>query len=251
MSGPRKDIDPATELADEEDEQTLPELEPEGASEPSIDLADGSGSLAVGRAAISRHAKHAPSSPGVYRMIDADGEVLYVGKAKSIKKRIVAYTRPTGYDPRIERMIAATATLEFVSTATETEALLLEANLIKRLRPRFNVLLRDDKSFPYILITARPLGAADPQASRRAHAAGQVLRTVRLGLGGQPHHHGAAARVPAALVLGRLLREPHAAVPAVPDQALLRRPARARSISPSTPSWCARPTPSCPARAAR
>ncbi len=87
-------------------------------------------------------------------MIDANGDVLYVGKAKSIKKRIVAYTRPTGYDPRIERMIAATASLEFVSTATETEALLLEANLIKRLRPRFNVLLRDDKSFPYILITA-------------------------------------------------------------------------------------------------
>ena len=87
-------------------------------------------------------------------MIDANGEVLYVGKAKNIRKRIVAYTRPTGYDPRIERMIAATAALEFVSTATETEALLLEANLIKRLRPRFNVLLRDDKSFPYILITA-------------------------------------------------------------------------------------------------
>jgi len=96
----------------------------------------------------------APSSPGVYRMIDAKGDVLYVGKAKNIRKRIIAYTRPTGYDSRIERMIAATAALEFVSTATETEALLLEANLIKRLRPRFNVLLRDDKSFPYILITA-------------------------------------------------------------------------------------------------
>jgi excinuclease ABC subunit C len=87
-------------------------------------------------------------------MIDAKGDVLYVGKAKNIRKRIIAYARPTGYDPRIERMIAATAALEFVSTATETEALLLEANLIKRLRPRFNVLLRDDKSFPYILITA-------------------------------------------------------------------------------------------------
>jgi excinuclease ABC subunit C len=87
-------------------------------------------------------------------MIDAKGDVLYVGKAKNIRKRIIAYGRPTGYDPRIERMVAATAALEFVSTATETEALLLEANLIKRLRPRFNVLLRDDKSFPYILITA-------------------------------------------------------------------------------------------------
>jgi excinuclease ABC subunit C len=154
MNGPRKDIDPSTDLAEEDDEQTLPELEPEAAGEAAIDLAAGAGSLAVGRAAITRHAKHAPSSPGVYRMIDANGEVLYVGKAKNIRKRIVAYARPTGYDPRIERMIAATAALEFVSTATETEALLLEANLIKRLRPRFNVLLRDDKSFPYILITA-------------------------------------------------------------------------------------------------
>ena len=101
-----------------------------------------------------RHAKLAPSSPGVYRMLDAAGEVLYVGKAKNIKKRIHVYTRPTGHDTRIERVIASTATIEFVSTGTETEALLLEANLIKRLRPRFNVLLRDDKSFPYILITA-------------------------------------------------------------------------------------------------
>ena len=87
-------------------------------------------------------------------MIDARGDVLYVGKAKSIRKRIISYARPTASDSRIERMVAATCALEFVSTATETEALLLEANLIKRLRPRFNVLLRDDKSFPYILITA-------------------------------------------------------------------------------------------------
>src|SRR4030088_2685587 len=148
MNGTKSDIDPATELVEEDDEQALPE------QEPAIDLAAGAGPLAVGRAVIARHAKSAPSSPGVYRMIDGKGDVLYVGKAKNIRKRIVAYTRPTGYDPRIERMIAATASLEFVSTATETEALLLEANLIKRLRPRFNVLLRDDKSFPYILITA-------------------------------------------------------------------------------------------------
>jgi excinuclease ABC subunit C len=145
MSGTKKDIDPATELVEEDEEQSLPETE-------EIDLA-AAGPLAAGRAAIMRHAKHAPPGPGVYRMIDKNGDVLYVGKAKSIRKRIVSYTRPTGYDPRIERMIAATAALEFVSTKTETEALLLEANLIKRLRPRFNVLLRDDKSFPYILIT--------------------------------------------------------------------------------------------------
>ena len=112
------------------------------------------GSLAAGRDAIIHAIKEAPSRPGVYRMIDGRGDVLYVGKAKNIKKRIGAYARPTGLDTRIERMIAQTRTLEFVVTRTETEALLLEANLIKRLRPRFNVTLRDDKSFPYILITS-------------------------------------------------------------------------------------------------
>ena len=147
MTGRAKDIDPATELVEEDEESTLPEGE-----ELTLDL-ESSGPLAAGRAALVRHAKLAPSSPGVYRMLDAAGDVLYVGKAKNIKKRIVAYTRPTGHDTRIERVIAATTAVEFVSTATETEALLLEANLIKRLRPRFNVLLRDDKSFPYILIT--------------------------------------------------------------------------------------------------
>ena len=147
MSVPKKDVDPATDLVEEDDDQTLPELE------TAVDLAAGAGPLAAGRAAILRHVKLAPSAPGVYRMVDAHGAVLYVGKAKNIRKRITSYARPTGYDPRIERMIAATAALEFVSTRTETEALLLEANLIKRLRPRFNVLLRDDKSFPYILIT--------------------------------------------------------------------------------------------------
>ncbi len=94
------------------------------------------------------------SAPGVYRMFDAKGDVLYVGKAKNIKKRVMNYARPAAYDARIARMIAATVSMEFVTTKTETEALLLEANLIKRLRPRFNVLLRDDKSFPYILITS-------------------------------------------------------------------------------------------------
>ncbi len=148
MNGAKNDTDPVTELSEEDEESALPELEAE------IDLAAAAGPLAMGRAVILSHAKLAPASPGVYRMIDTNGDVLYVGKAKNIRKRIIAYARPTGYEPRIERMIAATAALEFVSTATETEALLLEANLIKRLRPRFNVLLRDEKSFPYILITA-------------------------------------------------------------------------------------------------
>jgi excinuclease ABC subunit C len=145
----KKNIDPEIELKDDEEETSLPDLPDDGGPET-----DSTGSLGRGRGVIAQAARHAPPAPGVYRMIGAGGDVLYVGKAKNLKKRILAYARPTGLVSRIARMVAVTASIEFVSTATETEALLLEANLIKRLRPRFNVLLRDDKSFPYILITA-------------------------------------------------------------------------------------------------
>jgi excinuclease ABC subunit C len=153
MSVPKKDIEPEAELV-EEDEEAEATLLPAAEADIEEPLDQGEGSLADGRAAILDGVKHAPSAPGVYRMIDARGDVLYVGKAKNIKKRVATYARPTGLDTRIERMLASTRALEFVVTRTETEALLLEANLIKRLRPRFNVLLRDDKSFPYILITS-------------------------------------------------------------------------------------------------
>jgi excinuclease ABC subunit C len=144
---PAGDIDPATAVAEDDDETPLPEAQ----DEPAEAVAEGT--LASGRSAIARAVKLAPASAGVYRMLNAAGEVLYVGKAKSVKKRLASYARPTGNAIRISRMIAATASVEIVSTATETEALLLEANLIKQLRPRFNVQLRDDKSFPYILMT--------------------------------------------------------------------------------------------------
>ena len=150
MPGPQKiNLEPEIDLEDEEEEPSLPALVEETA--PPLDAAEAA--AASGADVIVGYAKLAPPAPGVYRMIDARGDVLYVGKAKNIRKRILAYQRATGHTARIARMIAATASIEFVSTATETEALLLEANLIKRLRPRFNVLLRDDKSFPYILIT--------------------------------------------------------------------------------------------------
>jgi excinuclease ABC subunit C len=102
---------------------------------------------------IGEFVKRLPNAPGVYRMFNEAGDVLYVGKARSLKKRVNNYALGRGHSNRIAKMVRETANMEFVTTRTETEALLLEANLIKRLRPRFNVLLRDDKSFPYILIT--------------------------------------------------------------------------------------------------
>ena len=97
--------------------------------------------------------KSLPVGPGVYRMFDRNGELLYVGKAKSIRKRVASYVKAAGLAIRIQRMVHMTRSLEVTATHTEVEALLLEANMIKRLKPRFNVVLRDDKSFPYILIT--------------------------------------------------------------------------------------------------
>src|SRR5438309_3515690 len=142
------DVDPATSAPEEDEEARLPEV-PE---EPVDVVAEGP--LAVGHAAIEQAVRLAPTSPGVYGMVNAASDVLYVGKAKNVRKRLAFYARVSAPQPaRILRMIAATVTVEIVSTPTETEALLLEANLIKQLRPRFNVQLRDDKSFPYILIT--------------------------------------------------------------------------------------------------
>ncbi|WP_424831956.1 excinuclease ABC subunit UvrC [Ruegeria sp.] len=105
----------------------------------------------TGYACIQRYVKTLDSSPGVYRMLDADSRVLYVGKARNLKARVSNYTRP-GHSGRIEKMIASTASMMFLTTRTETEALLLEQNLIKQLKPKYNVLLRDDKSFPNILV---------------------------------------------------------------------------------------------------
>jgi len=106
-----------------------------------------------GHDAILAGLKDLGTAPGVYRMLDEKGAVLYVGKAKNLKARVSSYARPAGHSPRIARMISETASMMFLTTKTETEALLLEQNLIKQLKPRYNVLLRDDKSFPNILVS--------------------------------------------------------------------------------------------------
>jgi excinuclease ABC subunit C len=124
----------------------------ESAAEDASDDAFVAGSLAHGVEVIAAQVATLPSGPGVYRMSDVKGNALYVGKAKSLKKRVAAYTRPDRLPTRIQRMIAGTAVLEVITTHTEVEALLLESNLIKGLRPRYNITLRDDKSYPFILL---------------------------------------------------------------------------------------------------
>jgi excinuclease ABC subunit C len=144
MNRERPDAPIDDEIEDEED--ALPA--------PAADLTEAApGALKAGIEVIAGFAKHLPGKPGVYRMFDRAGEVLYVGKAKNLKSRVTAYARGMAHTNAVARMIAETANMEFVTTGTETEALLLESNLIKQLRPRYNVLLRDDKSFPYILLS--------------------------------------------------------------------------------------------------
>ena len=144
--------------------------------------------MARGAEAIRAFWRHAPLGPGVYRMMGAEGEVLYVGKARSIKKRIAAYMAPERQPSRIARMVAQTRSMVFVTTESDAEALLLEANLIKQLKPRYNVTLRDDKSFPYILIcTGHPAARLVKHRGARSvpgdyfgpfASAGAVFRTL-------------------------------------------------------------------------
>src|ERR1700688_407497 len=108
---------------------------------------------AKGVAVIEAQLLTMPLSPGVYRMLDAKGDALYVGKARSLKKRVTSYTQLARLPERLRRMVNDTVAMKIVTTHTEAEALLLEANLIKRLKPRFNIVLRDDKSYPWLMLT--------------------------------------------------------------------------------------------------
>ena len=135
-----------------------PRRSPGGIADPSPPASaaefPAAGGIAAGAAVIRAALRHVPSSPGVYRMLDRKGDALYVGKARNLKARVQNYTHPAGLSNRLRRMVSETATFEVTVTGTEAEALLLECNMIKRLMPRFNVLLRDDKSFPFIHLTA-------------------------------------------------------------------------------------------------
>ncbi len=146
-SGLLPPVDPAYPAAFE------PEA-PEAATEFAEPYGEPQGSVSRGVTILRTALRNVPSTPGVYRMLDRKGDALYVGKARNLKSRVQNYTHPAGLSNRLRRMVAETAAFEVVGTATEAEALLLECNLIKRLMPRYNVLLRDDKSFPFIHLTA-------------------------------------------------------------------------------------------------
>src|SRR3712207_3918654 len=139
------------DILDNEEEDEAAAVE--SGSDDELDLAGNPGSVQRGTEVILHFWTPLPNAPGVYRMLDAKGDVLYVVKAKNLKSRVGSYARRQAHSNRIARMIGETSSMEFVTTATETEALLLEANLIKQLKPRFNVLMRDDKSLPYIMLT--------------------------------------------------------------------------------------------------
>jgi len=149
-----------------------PRRGPEGIDVGSTEQAPGpetnpKGGIANGVAVLRRALRNVPAGAGVYRMLDRKGDAVYVGKARNLKARVQNYTHIAGLSNRLRRMVSETAALEIVVTATEAEALLLECNMIKRLMPRFNVLLRDDKSFPLIHITA---GHEFPQLTKHRGA---------------------------------------------------------------------------------
>src|SRR5688572_17410149 len=148
--------------------------------------------IEAGIAAIREVLRTLPVRPGVYRMQDSRGEVLYVGKARALKNRVTNYTQVTKLPKRLQRMVAQTRSMTIVTTRTEAEALLLEAQLIKRFRPPYNVLLRDDKSFPFILLREdhsfpRVQKHRGARNVKRGHyygpfaSAGSVTRTLKIG----------------------------------------------------------------------
>src|SRR6201747_3056512 len=157
---------PMTEL-----DMIAPDSPPTQAAAAAAAEAEPSRPPALGVAAIERALLTMPLSPGVYRMLDAKGDALYVGKARSLKKRVYSYTQIGRLPERLRRMVSETVAQEVVTTHTEAEALLLEANLIKRLKPRYNIVLRDDKSYPWLMLSEEH---AYPQIAK--HRGAQVRK---------------------------------------------------------------------------
>ena len=206
-------------------------------------MSDASAAL-KGAAFIKDEVRRLPDRPGVYRMVGEGGEVLYVGKARSLKKRVLQYAQGRFHTQRIALMVDLTRSMEFVTTRTETDALLLEINLIKQLKPRFNVLLRDDKSFPRDRNPPRAPGRSASQTPRGPHHQGRLFRTLRIGLFSQPHAQHLAEGLPAE-VLPRTVSTRAAPAPACCTRSsAARRPAPGSLGWTTTAGWWTRPRPS-------
>ena len=161
-----------------------------------------------------------PGRPGVYRMLDAQGTILYVGKARNLKSRVGSYFQPSNVQPKVQALVAKTANMEVTITNSDTEALLLEFNLIKKHRPRFNVVLRDDKSFPVLAFGDGARFSAAQFLSRIAQGARALLRAVSVGRRGTRDPAAAATVVPHPQLRRHLFRQPLQTLPAIPDPAL-------------------------------
>ena len=177
--------------------------------------------LEGGVAAIRNVLKTLPLKPGVYRMHDTRGDVLYVGKARALKNRVTNYTQVDRLSKRLQRMVAQTRSMTIVTTNNEAEALLLEAQLIKRYRPPYNVLLRDDKSFPFILLRADHAFPRIQKHRGARRAKGEYYGPFASAGQRQQHTERVAEAVPAAIVHRQFLPQPRSAMPALSDQALL------------------------------
>jgi excinuclease ABC subunit C len=152
----------------------------------------------IGLEALRAALKTVPGTPGIYKMIDGAGKILYIGKAKNLINRVTSYTNINNLNNRIMRMVAQIATVEVITTKNEAEALLVEASLIKRHMPRYNVLLKDDKSFPYIRIdTTHPFPRIEKHRGGTEQTRG-IFRALRECAGAQCHHGAAAKDIPAA-----------------------------------------------------